>query len=87
MTLPSNVNALEGSRPTYPPQLHTFTLANVDVAQFVAREAENPMVLCSNPDFDHFLPKKKAEKRCQGTLFCSSDPRTPGTLLFLGWRS
>ena len=60
----------------YPP-IPTFTSANV--AQLVAPEAENPKVLgwildfnrilSSIPTFDHFLPKKKAEKRCKGTLF------------------
>ena len=43
------------------------------LAQLAAREAENPMILGSIldfdrflgsiPTFDHFLPKKKAEKR------------------------
>ena len=75
MTLPSN--AFEGSRTIYPPNPPLSTSA--DVAQLLSREAENPMVLCSNPNFDrflgsiptfdHFLPKKKVEKRCKGTLF------------------
>ena len=42
MTLSSN--SFEGSRPTYLPQSPTFASANV--AQLVAREAENPKVLC-----------------------------------------
>ena len=89
MTLSSN--AFEGSRTTYPPQSPTFISANV--AQLVAREAENPKVLGSIldfdrflgsiPTFDHFLPKKKAEKRCKGTLFWGQThvPR----FLILGW--
>ena len=63
------------------PKSPTFTSANV--AQLVAREAENPVVLGSIldfdeflghvlgsiPTFDHFLSKNKAKKRCKGTLF------------------
>ena len=52
------------------------------------------MVLCSNPNFDRFrgsIPifghKKKKERRCQGTLFCSADPRTQvGEVMNLGFR-
>ena len=46
-------NAFEDSRPTYPPRFPTFTSANV--AQLVAREAENPKVLGLILDFDRFL--------------------------------
>ena len=83
MTLSSN--AFEGSRPTSPPQSPTFTSANV--AQLVAREAENPKVLGSIidfnrflgsiPTFDHFLPKKRAESVAR-ERFSEAQTQYPG---------
>ena len=86
MTLSSN--AFEGSRPTYPPQSLTFTSANV--AQLVAREAENPKVLGSILDFDRFLGsiptffQRKKRKSVARERFTEAQTHVP-RFLILGW--